>query len=167
MQTLRKFPKVQIIANGSAKIGSIGLPRTITLIRVIYLPYYRCHDLTVSYPTAAITETDPFDSFETTGIRIRTDENSVVKSWSFPSPEAEGEGDDETDTLVKTRSGQKGLRKRPSRPPFLEFRFPFNYVSIRCAHYELKIETRVLSMWSSQLAIPLIPIVATFFVISA
>ncbi|KAG7562260.1 hypothetical protein FFLO_02346 [Filobasidium floriforme] len=119
MQTLRKFPKVQIIANG-------------------------CHDLTVSYPTAAITETDPFDSFETTGIRIKTDENSVVKSWSFPSPEAEGEGEDETDTLVKTRSGQKGLRKRPSRPPFLEFRFPFNY-----------------------LAIPLIPIVATFFVISA
>jgi hypothetical protein len=91
----------------------------------------------------------------------------VVKSWSFPSPEAEGEGDDETDTLVKTRSGQKGLRKRPSRPPFLEFRFPFNYVSIRCVHYELMIETRVLPMWSSQLAIPLIPIVATFFVISA
>ena len=83
----------------------------------------------MSYPTAAITETDPFDSFETTGIRVKTDENSVVKSWSFASPEAEAEAEEETDTLVKSRSGPKALRKRPSRPPFLEFRFPFNYVS--------------------------------------
>lgn len=85
--------------------------------------------MTVSYPTAAITESDPFDSFESTGIKVKTDKNSIVKSYGFASPDAEAERDDETDTLMATRSEQTGMRKRPTRPPFLEFRFPFNYVS--------------------------------------
>jgi hypothetical protein len=119
-----------------SRTSSTGLSFTFTLIRSVHLLPGRCHDMTVSYPTAAITETDPFDSFETTGIRIKTDENSVIKSWSFPSPEAEAEGEGETDTLVKTPSGQKGSRKRPSRPPFLEFRFPFNYVSNRSWYWQ-------------------------------
>jgi len=120
----------------------------------------------VSYPTAAIVEQDPFDGFETTGIKIQTDDNSVVKSWSFPSPEADGQGDAETDTLIKSDSAaQKQVRKRPSRPPFLEFRFPFNYVG----HVVLNCLCLILTdnLFCVQLAIPIIPIVVAVFVISA
>jgi hypothetical protein len=120
----------------------------------------------VSYPTAAIVEQDPFDGFETTGIKVQTDANSVVKSWSFPSPEADGHGDAETDMLIKSDSAtQKQVRKRPSRPPFLEFRFPFNYVG------DLGLNSLCLVSTDNrvcvQLAIPIIPIVVAVFVISA
>lgn len=120
----------------------------------------------MSYPTAAIVEQDPFDGFETTGIKVQTDDNSVVKSWSLPSPEADGQGDAETDTLIKSDSAtQKQVRKRPSRPPFLEFRFPFNYVGSATLNILSSITTD--NQPCAQLAIPVIPIVVAVFVISA
>lgn len=130
MKALLKFPEVEIVANG-------------------------CHDLTVPYPSAAITHFDPFDKFESTGVRVETDEHGCVTSWSLPSTtdkssngfnDNDDDDDDrgrhgqaETDRLMKrspTSIATPSTRRRPKLPPIFDFRFPFNYVSL-CPVYTL------------------------------
>ncbi|KAF9265901.1 DUF676-domain-containing protein [Marasmius fiardii PR-910] len=81
------------------------------------------YDLTVPYVTAAIEVDDPFIDHATNGIQItlREDYPRVIKSYTLPS------------TPPPKAKSKKSNTKRPSVPPFLAFRFPFNllfYVSL-------------------------------------
>jgi hypothetical protein len=112
-----------------------------------------CHDLTVPFPTAAISAHDPFAEYETTPFPLDLDENHIVRGWIAPAvPDAAGPcggdgGDDETEQLHfqdndiqiavtiqhhKAGAGAMALRtehRRPVLPPILYARYPFTYVS--------------------------------------
>jgi len=82
----------------------------------------RCNDLTVPFPTAAISLTDPFADHDTSGIIIDEDDDHIIQSWRMP-------GQDE----VVVDGGQSKVIKRPPRiPPMLVVPWlpgPFRYVS--------------------------------------
>ena len=45
---------------------------------------YRCHDLTVPFPTAAISNTDPFGEYDASPFPLEVDDTHIVKAWSRP-----------------------------------------------------------------------------------
>ncbi|RXK37010.1 hypothetical protein M231_05717 [Tremella mesenterica] len=59
LQTLKRFPRILVIANG-------------------------CHDLTVPYPTATFSLSDPFVDYATNGLMVETDPDHVVTSFRLP-----------------------------------------------------------------------------------
>ena len=75
--------------------------------------------MTVPYPTAAISLTDPFENQEKSGIEVDEDEDHVVQSWRMP-----GE-----DKMEMSGGLVRVVRKRPLIPPFILLRWPFTYVS--------------------------------------
>jgi hypothetical protein len=129
MRGLQRFSQVQIIANGCVSLLGTHIKSFLIHFTTVTCS---CYDLTVPYPSAAICEYDPYDNFEKTGIKVQADDNDIVESWSFPSLEPGGDGEHETDALVKDEHPAvdlgKTVRKRPGVPPFFNFRFPFNYV---------------------------------------
>lgn len=77
---------------------------------------YRCNDLTVPFPTAAISDTDPFADHEAHPFPMMVDEDHIVRSWA-PSGRCNdhlGENDDvvglrrATETDASSPWGEKG-----------------------------------------------------------
>nr|GAT45193.1 predicted protein [Mycena chlorophos] len=86
------------------------------------------NDTTVPYVTAAIEVHDPFVSREVTGLEIEIDEKYSPRVASIRLPDVPP-----TPTPKPTVLSPKWFKsftniKRPPLPPFLQFRFPFNYV---------------------------------------
>lgn len=95
----------------------------------------RCHDLTVPYPTATFSLSDPFEGYDAAGIHVDADENNILRSWHQPDEANEG-----------TRTRRADVPPRPFFPPFLYLRWPFTYVghsvsrdAQRSAHSQLLI----------------------------
>lgn len=84
-----------------------------------------CHDLTVPYPSAAIASFDPFMDYEHTGVNVDTEEDDahVVRGWSV------GVNAQALETKVGELAKRQKVTKRAKLPPFLQFRWPYNYVS--------------------------------------
>ncbi|ORY27627.1 putative serine esterase-domain-containing protein [Naematelia encephala] len=112
VQALQLFPRIKIVANG-------------------------CNDLTVPYPTAAISLTDPFEAHASTGVKIRVSKDHIIESWVMPGTE-EDEVEDLEDLRTPSHEAespnlqpqiQTMIRTRPSVPPilFLPYPFPFRY----------------------------------------
>lgn len=119
-----------------------------------------CNDLTVPYPTAAISANDPFVDHETTGLRVEL-ENRVVQRYYTADPE-----DDEVEAIIAPPSlpsaepsAMPGLKtERPARPIlppvfYLQWRGPFRYVSVS-----------VLDRADNQALFPLIPFIIPVFI---
>lgn len=103
-KALSKFPRVTIVANA-------------------------INDLTVPYPTAAISTHDPFIDYEQTSLRVEL-EGKTVKEYYKPDPETEEV--EELVTVEQERTSAPapipGLR-RPALPPFFYLPWrPFRYV---------------------------------------
>ncbi|KAL7419947.1 hypothetical protein Q5752_005866 [Cryptotrichosporon argae] len=56
MAALRLFPHIRVFANG-------------------------CHDLTVPYPTAAVSHVDPFETYARDGVEVEVDADHVLVGW--------------------------------------------------------------------------------------
>ncbi|OWZ65360.1 hypothetical protein AYX15_03083 [Cryptococcus neoformans] len=124
ISALRLFPRSMIVANGT-------------------------RDLTVPYPTASISSTDPFDDSRYLDIEI--DENNIIQSYhpiplddnliskfgsiSTSTTQRIEKDEDEVEVLVATihkKPGRIMKVKKRSPPPFppvliLPLRWPFNY----------------------------------------
>ena len=79
-----------------------------------------CHDLTVPYPTATFSLSDPFEGYDAAGIHVDADENNILRSWHQPDEVGES-----------ARTSRKDVPPRPLFPPFLYLRWPFTYASPR------------------------------------
>jgi hypothetical protein len=99
---------------------------------------FRCHDLTVPYPTATFSLFDPFEQHELTGIKVKTDERHIVTSWSMPEKDLSDRTADDGEMITRevgdiddVGSVRTVDRKRPALPPFflLPLPYPFSYVS--------------------------------------
>ncbi|KAK8861217.1 hypothetical protein IAR55_002036 [Kwoniella newhampshirensis] len=117
VKALKLFPKIMLVVNG-------------------------CHDLTVPYPTAAISSTDPFA--DPSNLILESDDNHIVKSYlpvPIPDPESlpvdhsadiDADGEEVTVTVSTTMYQPTRSvigRTRPPVPPLfvLPLRYPFNY----------------------------------------
>lgn len=137
-----------IVANGYAVLySSSRLQHSLTYDNIAY----STRDLTVPYPTASISSTDPFDDSRYLDIEI--DENNIIQSYhpiplddnliskfgsiSTSTTQRMEKDEDEVEVLVTTihkKPGRIMKVKKRSPPPFppvliLPLRWPFNYVS--------------------------------------
>ncbi|WVF66937.1 hypothetical protein IAT40_001680 [Kwoniella sp. CBS 6097] len=128
VRALRLFPKVMIVANGS-------------------------QDLTVPYPTASISDHDPFQ--DTSSLHIEVDDDHIVQSYRrdiIPDPDdlpvdhraevdnEDGETVQVTIKIIKSSTGSSssgnhiarfgvgGRVRQPLPPPFMLLPWPFNYL---------------------------------------
>lgn len=147
VHTLRAFKRVLIVANGY--VGSLYSSAKMTADDL------RCHDLTVPYPTASISLSDPFQDYAagTAPLHIEIDERNIVTSYSrsapVPAADAETIGEDEsiqqdlgdddvqvtvTISPVRQATGPSAksalIKARPRIPPILLLKWPFTYVRL-------------------------------------
>ncbi|KAF7309801.1 DUF676 domain-containing protein [Mycena indigotica] len=85
------------------------------------------NDTTVPYVTAAIEVNDPFISRATNGIQVELDDKYSPRVQAYNVPEVPPPP--ESKPMVFTPKWFKSIKfTRPPLPPWLTFRFPFNYV---------------------------------------
>jgi hypothetical protein len=77
---------------------------------------------------------DPFDQHEITGLKVVTDDDRIVTSWSMPGEGSHDVEELQSDDVERNETGigiQTMSRARPRLPPFLflPLPFPFTYVS--------------------------------------
>ncbi|KAJ7066600.1 putative serine esterase-domain-containing protein [Mycena amicta] len=85
------------------------------------------NDNTVPYVTAAIEVTDPFIARNTNGLEVEIDEKYSPRVLSYHVPEVPPPPSSKP-TLFTPKWFKSVKFNRPPLPPFLNFRFPFNYV---------------------------------------
>ena len=89
-----------------------------SLHRLIQLTIRSVKDSTVPYPSAAIEVVDHFAQWDELGIKVDMDEDHIIQSWSR---------DTNPSRVVKQKPWYHSIG---TLPPFLRYRFPFNYVSL-------------------------------------
>lgn len=119
IEAMRLFPRIRIVANGYVPTP----PRRVLDAKLIS---HRCNDLTVPYPSGAISETDPFVDHETSPLDLELDDQACIVSHA-PSGHAP-DVSRSPGRAVQFRS--KNVRDKHRLPPIfhLPVRWPFNYV---------------------------------------
>lgn len=108
---------------------------------------YRCHDLTVPFPTASISLSDPYQDYAAglSPLDIEINDKSIVTSYKLvQSPQMEESetvneiNDGDIVVTVSTRTSISKEKKekvklvpRPWFPMFFYLRWPFTYVSTK------------------------------------
>ncbi len=142
VQAMNCFERIDIFANGLV-IVHITLSKPLLTIYNVYANSIQ--DRTVPYPTASFTAHDPFIPTSTSSstiedeLLVETDSSHLVIKWTNIPPSSPSLSHKAGRKWYQWRSvGHKKDRKiektrkpKPSRlPPFLQFRWPFNYVSL-------------------------------------
>jgi hypothetical protein len=121
----------------------------------------RVQDRTVPYPTASFTAHDPFIPISSSSLTIEdellveTDSSHLVIKWNSIPPSSPSLTTKSEKKWYQWRTSHKTDRKvektkkpKPARlPPFLQFRWPFNYVSLLVADWRVIYVVELMWGW--------------------